>query len=206
MAASFELVDSVDLVLGQRLSTDTGWLLWQHVSRSQAAAVYEADDLLMDLPKHFPNAAFWRSAETQRHVRNAVGQSDAMIVSTQPLAEEFSVLHDRVHVIPNYVNEAFIREAPAVRGGSDPVVIGWGGGMTHRRDLATVERVLSRVLRQLGARAELHLMGIDYRSLFDSRGRFTSWIQDVEEYLPALDFDIGLCPSRTRASTGARPR
>ncbi len=143
-----DLLDQVDLVLGQRICTPSGWTLWGLATADGGpATAFETDDLLTEVPRTNPNHKIYANPETQRTIREAMGRADAVVVSTEPLAEELRELNETVYVIPNRINGDFIRETPCKPRGDRPGRRRMGGRVRPTvADLATVERHLRRSL------------------------------------------------------------
>jgi glycosyltransferase involved in cell wall biosynthesis len=187
-------IDAADFVLGQRIASQSGWELWQYANRPGGpATAFETDDLLSAIPRTHPAADFYLSPETQQIINDAIRIADALIVSTDPLVDELRHLNSNAYVIPNHVNEEFIRPEPRDPGENGKVIIGWTGGNDRQRDLKPYSQIVSKVLRKYRDTVALNLMGMDYRSLFEGDVRYTPWVPDVEDYLLSLEFDIGVC-------------
>jgi glycosyltransferase involved in cell wall biosynthesis len=163
------------------------WRAWQRL-------VYEIDDNVFDV-----DITNWMAygAYGKDDVRDAVEQAaacaDVVTVTTEPLAAIMRKFSRDVRIIPNVVDD---RVLGIDRPRQPNVVVGWQGGASHARDVALVAPALRHVLDKHRKRAELHIIGTDYRDTVGRDGRFTQWIpvDSSLAYYRSCDFDIGLAP------------
>lgn len=185
---------SYDLFIGQRISTDEMITLWKlFLHPSAPACIQDLDDLLFDVhPTNFGAFEFYREADVHRIMAASLAISDALTVSTEPLAAELRAFNPHVAVIPNYLPKRLLGR-PKKRVRTKPIV-GWAGGSSHMIDLNVIADVLPKVINSTDAK--LRFYGMDFAGLFelDEPAQFTPWFHDKSAYVKALDLDIGLCP------------
>ena len=85
--------------------------------------------------------------------RQALAESDAVVVTTPGLAMAAAVVVPRVHVLPNGLSAAMLAAADEARSGPKPSAldgrlrVGFASGTpTHHRDFATIAPVLAKLL------------------------------------------------------------
>lgn len=190
-------IAAFDLLAQQRPNgrgTLRDWRRWQ----GRTELVYEADDNLLE--PDTSGLPAWLDDTIQDTVTECLRMASLVTVSTEPLAEVFRPHNPNVAVLPNCVHEDMLTIGQPDRG--QPVTIGWAGGATHLQDIALIQEPLTTILDETAA--GLHFLGMDYRSLFAGRGRWTNWQPDIWDYYQAVDFDIALCPLEPTAFNACR--
>ena len=132
------------------------------IRRRSSHFLYAIDDNLLD---HGYEEAVTSAAAIERMavVRYFVRHADGVITSTPRLAERLAVLHDRVVVVPNALDELLfpdVRERFEARNGaapSGPVVFGYMGTATHTADLMMVLEPLRHALWRYRGEVEFQL-------------------------------------------------
>jgi glycosyltransferase involved in cell wall biosynthesis/SAM-dependent methyltransferase len=189
-------VAAFDLVCQQRPNGRAilrDWRRWQ----GRTNLVYEADDNLLEPdPSGLPA---WLDDTIQETVTECLRMASLVTVSTEPLAEVFRPHNPNVAVLPNCIHEDMLT---IQRPRNEQVTVGWAGGATHLQDIALIQEPLTTILDKTPA--GLHFLGMDYRSLFAGRGRWTGWQPDIWDYYQAVDFDIALCPLEPTAFNACR--
>jgi hypothetical protein len=210
-----------DVIVGQRVCEPGPSAIWQKLAAAgHTKLVYEIDDDLLNVDPS--NRAAWAFYEkgVSRHTdvdlmtgnRSTVSYfddnrrariienirvADAVTVSTEPLAAAVRPFNANVHVLPNQIPGWLLDfERPST---SDLVTIGWRGSATHSRDFGELAAPLKRFLQHPAnrGRVELHTMGFDYGTRVagrHGRTRHTGWVDGVESYLKAVDFDLAVMP------------
>jgi glycosyltransferase involved in cell wall biosynthesis len=132
-------LDFADLIIVQRTFPQkrTAAVL-ERIIDSGKPVVYDLDDLLVDLPQEHVQKVF--IDKCLPFIIKFMERVDAVSVSTPFLAEALRSYHDRVHVLPNLIDDALWRGKP--RQNRDKVVIGFGGTLTHGGDITLVEEAL----------------------------------------------------------------
>jgi hypothetical protein len=222
-----EVLDgAVDVLVAQRTCEPGPSAAFQRIAREgRIKTVYELDDDLLsvdpsnkaawsfyaagvarhdeyDLSGNRTTTAYFDDGRRARIIEN-ITMADVVTVSTDPLAEIVSQWNPNVHVLPNQI-PGWLLDHTMTRG--QLLTVGWRGGMSHARDFGELAAPLRRFLAVPGNRdaVELHLMGADYGDRVRSSKRFsnvrhTGWVDGVDAFLRAVDFDVAVVP--LRAST-----
>ena len=101
---------------------------------SNARRIYEIDDYIIDVPKkngHSRNMP----ANMRELVSQGIGLCDRVVVSTQPLADALSSMHQDIRVVPNMLAAPLWGGLASERQSSARPRVGWAGGTSHRGDL-----------------------------------------------------------------------
>lgn len=127
-----------------------------------------------------------------RGFAKAASLCDRLVVSSQPLAEEYGHLASDILVVPNYIEDAkWGVLQPRRRQGRKPRV-GWAGGSSHFGDLLLLEDVV----KILAPEVEWVFLGICPESI-------RPWIHEHHDGVPidgypmklaSLDLDLALAP------------
>jgi glycosyltransferase involved in cell wall biosynthesis len=183
-----EQIKEIDLLSGQRFVGPDGLTLWEGW-KGQTCLVYETDDDVLH-PDNASGLAHWHDEHIRETFRQAVGMSELVTVSTEPLGEQMRKLNPNVVVVPNHIDgDLLYRERPR----RDRVTVGWAGGMSHLLDWMGAADAVRDVLDS-HPDVDVHFVGIDYSPLLRRECRYTPWRSDTWEYFKAVDFDIGLAP------------
>lgn len=139
-----------DVLVFQRPNDDQSiHTLESLISLKGIKKIYEVDDNLTRVPyqsihhKQMPK-------DIRKRMIKSIGLCDRLIVSTQPLAEEFKHANDDVRVVLNRLPPAMWGESPPVTALRDPSlqlkpVVAWAGGVGHGGDLALVAQVVKEL-------------------------------------------------------------
>lgn len=214
----------VDVLVAQRTCEPRPSALFQQFAREgRFKTVYELDDDLLsvdpsnkqawafyskgvarhdhyDLAGNRTTTAYWDDGRRDRIIEN-IRVADVVTVSTDPLAEVVSQWNRNVRVLPNQIPGWLLNHE---RAQDDRLItIGWRGGHSHARDFGELAGPLKRFLAVPGNRdtVELHLMGADYGDRVRPSKRFgnvrhTGWVDGVDAFLRAVDFDMAVIPLR----------
>lgn len=210
----------VDVIVGQRVCEPSPSAAWQELARAgRAKLVYELDDDLFNVDPSNRQAwaffekgvarhdehdlmtgerkttAYFDDNRRQRLIEN-IRVSDAVTVSTEPLAEIVSQWNSNVHLVPNQI-PGWLLDHGLTRG--PLLTVGWRGGPSHARDFGELAAPLRRFLQHPGNRdrVEFHSLGADYTGRVAGRygsTRHTEWADSVDSFLRLVDFDIGVIP------------
>lgn len=181
-------------VIGQRVTNKAPSSLWYH---HKGFKVYEWDDDLLAVPSSNPAFGVYGDGEAQARVRENLAAADRVICSTPALAEIASTWNDDVRLVPNMLPQRFLELPVSPKekhpGSGNKVTIGWAGSATHNEDWREAAHYVGRFVERNSDRVEFHAIGG-----FDAPWvtRKTEWIDGVDGYVQALDFDIGLAPLR----------
>ena len=183
-----------DLFVGQRISTPamaTMWKLMLHPS--SPPCTQDWDDFLFDV--HITNVGAYevfRRQDTQEIMGASLWISDAITVSTEPLAERLRRYNPRVYVLPNFLPKRFLKRP---RRRNRRPRLGWAGGSSHVPDLMQVASVIPASVEAAGGK--LVTMGQDFRGVLGWSGAdHVPWKADKSKYVRSLEehFDVGICP------------
>lgn len=194
----------LDVLIGQRLVEPSPSGIWQKMARREDrpfAMVMDLDDDLWNIDRSNDAHSFF-DPDRLRRLRENVSVADLVTVSTDYLADVVAEhTSAQVIVLENTVPESLLELKPDHAGdgsfSDDDVVIGWAGSSTHDRDFGECAKSIKRII-QANPRTIFHCVcSKDYTPRVQSiRGRtkWTSWVNGVENYYKALNFDIGLAP------------
>jgi len=153
--------------------------------------VQMVDDVFHDLPKTHPLHTL-HQREGYVRMREAMGLSDRVIVSTQPLADVYAGFCDDIRVVPNTLDEHawghFMRE-PAPR---QRLRLGWAGAGQHLGDL----QMMAAVVAHFKDEVDWIFMGMcpdELRPHIKEFHPFVSYV-DYPAKLASLDLDIAIAP------------
>lgn len=183
-------IDSYDVVIGQRVSNRGASIGWQRLKAAGKRLIFEIDDDLFSIDRESNRKGFdfFTDPETRRRLLHNIALADLVITSTPYLAGVMAELNPNVIVRPNCVDAKWLIASRSV---NERTTIGWAGSSTHAMDFQAVSGPLRRFLRQ-NSSVDLHLMGQAY--LTGPQIRHTPWVAGVEQYMAAVDFDIGIAP------------
>lgn len=182
------------IIIGQRVCDPDPSTTWQQLATEGRHLIYEVDDDLFNID-HRSSAAhqYYARPDVRDNIRRNIQVAAAVTVTTEPLAEIVSQWHGNVHIIPNAVPDWLVDHQPPQRD-DGTLTIGWGGSATHHMDWDQTSHQIRRFL-QRHPQTELHCIGNDYGAVLKApRRRFTPWVPDVESFLRAIDYHIGVAP------------
>lgn len=186
-----ERYDPDVIVLQRQTADDQLEAIRRMQAFSRAFKVYELDDYLPNLPiksvhrKDMPK-------DVMRSLRRGLGYVDRFVVSTQPLAEAFSGLHDNIHVIENCLPVEWWKGLTSQRRRGRKPRVGWAGGVGHAGDLELIVDVVKELVNEV----EWVFFGMCPEKLRGYVHEVHAGI-DIERYpaaLAALDLDLALAP------------
>ncbi len=165
--------------------------------------VYELDDDLFSIEEDNPGYDYYMKHNVLENGTRAIQLSDAVTVSTEPLADVVRKFNDNVTVVPNSIPRKYLNELryPYNLGGLDkPFVMGWAGSATHHQDFLQCASAVSTFMK-FNPNSRMVFFGTDYSHLLDPavRGqcRQAPWTPTVPEYLDLLsaaNIDVMLAP------------
>lgn len=204
-----ESLEPADVVIVDRtwkydVSLHAAEQLIKAVRAQSSRLVYSIDDNLLDLDLSGGFRAGF-TLEQLAVIRLLVRESDAVLVSTPPLADRLRPLNPNIHLLPNALDERLFPEKPTPdtrRPTPDGLLkVGYMGTFTHDDDLY----MILEALRTCAGRIELQLAGgiADARALeafapvnvtvLSPAGHheypdFAAWM------VRSLDWDLGIAP------------
>ena len=202
------------IIVAQRMGYPGFEYQWLRIWRDHKL-VWETDDDLWSIDPTNTRAKRMFTPDLLKAVENCASTAHMVTVTTEPLAEVMRKFNPNVHVIPNHVDDGLFH---VERKHADRLTVGWAGGDSHVRDLASIARPLRRFLDR-NPKVALHLVGADYRDTlgvpheqhfyFNDLGqkrfctgitgdradaRHSGWSPSLMAYYQTIDFDIGLAP------------
>lgn len=201
-----EDVESLDLVVMQRIATPRQVRLVTAFQKLGIAVVIDVDDLLSDIEKDNGSHKYWNEEfhRVPRHklLEQATHMADLVTVSTPGLARKYAK-HGRVEVLRNglplhaFADPSDVYDRHAKDTGE--FVIGWSGSLaSHPHDLEVLGGAVRRAM-DVDARIRFHVVGepepvTQALDLDPSRVTGTGWL-DFDDYHAALrEVDLGLVP------------
>ena len=206
-------LESVDVVVMQRIATPRQVRLIQALQKLGIAVVVDVDDLLSDIEPDNKSWEYWNeevmNLPRYRYLDQATQLADLVTVSSDVLARKYGK-HGRVEVLRNglpnhaYNNPDTVYERTLSQAKVGEVVVGWSGSLdSHPHDLEVLGGAVRRVMDE-EEHVRFHVVGdaqpvAQALNLDPSRVTGTGWLP-FEEYHAALrEVDIGLVPlSETR--------
>lgn len=189
-----ELPADLDVLVGQQMFGPERSAIWQELASAPGrttALVFETDDDLWNIHDANVGGLGFRDPEIIGSVEANLRLADAVTVTTSALADAVSRFNPNVHVVPNCIDEALLRQE---RRRNERVTIGWAGGSSHISDFAFAGKEIRSFFRR-NPDVDLHVIGADFRrELGRPDARHSEWSENLVEYLNKLDFDIGIAP------------
>ena len=165
-----------------------------HVLRCPIPVVYEVDDLLTEVTDRNSNRPL--ATECGPYILDTLERADAVVVSTERLAQYYAGLNERIHILPNLVDPLHFRPCPSQSREVTNVL--FAGTPTHTEDLESIEGALVRVWRQFKDRVRFTYMGCVTPELASIPG--TTLIEMECDYriyadrLSTLGIDLAIVP------------
>lgn len=158
---------------------------------SNARRIYEIDDYILDLPEkndHGRNMP----GNMREMVSRGVAMCDRLVVSTQPLADALSSMHQDIRVVPNMLASQLWLGLNSRRQTSSRPRVGWAGGTSHRGDL----ELIADVVKALANEVDWVFFGMCPDILRPYIKEFHSGVglHLYPQKLASLDLDLALAP------------
>jgi glycosyltransferase involved in cell wall biosynthesis len=189
-----DIPDDTDVVVGQLLYDDIrqdDWTALAERPGRRPVLIAEIDDDLWNIHKTNTDARGLTAPEVLARLETNLRIADAVTVTTEPLAEVVRQFNPNVFVLPNCIDLnllTFQRTQP------ERLTVGWAGGSSHFNDFSPMRANLRQFMRR-NPGLDLHFVGQDYRPLFNlPNTRWTTWNNNLVDYIHSLDFNIGLAP------------
>ncbi|NQD94632.1 glycosyltransferase, partial [Pseudomonas sp. CrR25] len=181
-----------DVIVLQRQISDGRLEAMRRIKQfSRAFKVYELDDYLPNLPmksvhrEHMPK-------DVLKSLRKGLSFVDRFVVSTAPLAEAFSGLHDDIRVIENRLPVEWWKGLSSQRRRGRKPRVGWAGGVSHTGDL----ELIADVVKELASEVEWVFFGMCPEKIRPYVHEVHNGV-DIDLYpeaLARLDLDLALAP------------
>ena len=189
-----------DLIIAQRVCRPEPTQLFNAIATggepNLGKIVLELDDLLTAVPADYGMAGrFYNEPEIKANLINNMKVAAGVIVSTEPLADEYRKYNKNIFVVPNMLDSSAFRPKDTVN--RPQIVIGWAGGPTHARDFSEARGALQQVM---GANQNVVFKSVGWNpsQVLDipvRRHFHEEWVNPTPNYYPLLDdFDIGIAP------------
>jgi glycosyltransferase involved in cell wall biosynthesis len=158
---------------------------------SGALRIFELDDYVVSAPKKNTHARN-KPVNTEQMLREGIALCDRVVVTTQPLADALSSMHDDIRVVPNMLRPEPWARLTSRRGTSSKPRVGWGGGTSHSGDL----EIIADVVRELANEVEWVFFGMCPDALRPYIHEFHGSV-GLSTYpfkLASLNLDLALAP------------
>jgi glycosyltransferase involved in cell wall biosynthesis len=199
-------LESVDLVVMQRVATPRQLALIRALQDLGIAVVVDVDDLLSDIERDNNSHAYWNATVGDvprwKLLDAACHRADLVTVSTPQLAKKYAK-HQRFEVLRNMLpNHAFASPDATheryARHGRE-VVVGWTGSLdSHPHDLEILGSSIREAMDE-DPDIRFHVVGdgalvAEALALDPARVTGTGWIPITEYHKALQDIDIALVP------------
>lgn len=159
--------------------------------------VYELDDLLHDIPKHFQSKEHFH-AKRLKMIEEIIAACDLVTVSTRGLKERYNQYNPNIEVVPNCIPFSLW---PRIRhqecSPKNPMRVLISGSPTHEKDVATIEEVVRFLVKDprftpvfWGQKPYFHWLG---RNDYEYH-KFSQFEMYPANMVEAVDPDIALIP------------
>ena len=152
-----------------------------------------------------------------------ISHADAMTVSTNQLAREYSPYNNNIYVLPNYLNENKWTNN-LTKKQDDYIRIGWAGGNAHLDDLRLISKVIEKIVKEYKGKVKFETMGMIKKELQNTfsgleefhdtcpkcgyQGESVTWMgEQIDNYpmvLASHGWDIALAPIVNNAFNSAK--
>ncbi|MBC3437632.1 glycosyltransferase [Pseudomonas sp. BW16M2] len=158
---------------------------------SGARRIYELDDYVIE-PSQKNDHVRNLPGNIRELVREGVGLCDRVVVSTEPLADALSSMHDDIRIVPNMLSAPLWTGLTSERQTSARPRVGWAGGTSHRGDL----ELLLEVIKTLANEVDWVFFGMCPEMLRPYVKEFHPGISfaDYPRKLASLNLDLALAP------------
>ncbi|EJM60553.1 putative glycosyltransferase [Pseudomonas sp. GM50] len=158
---------------------------------SSALRVFELDDYIVSAPKKNAHARN-KPVNIEQMLREGIGLCDRLVVTTQPLADILSSMHNDIRVVPNMLPPTPWATLTSRRRTSSKPRVGWGGGTSHTGDL----EIIAEVVRELADEVEWVFFGMCPDELRPYIHEFhpVVGLQNYPFKLASLNLDLALAP------------
>lgn len=201
-------LESVDVVVMQRIATPRQVRLVTALQKLGIAVVVDVDDLLSEVERDNKSWKYWNeqvmNLPRYKYLEQATHLADLVTVSSDALATKYG-RHGRVEVLRNglpnhgFNNPDAVYERTLSQAKVGEVVVGWSGSLdSHPHDLEVLGGAVRRAM-DADARIRFHVVGdaepvAQALNLDPSRVTGTGWLPFEEYHLALREVDIGLVP------------
>lgn len=200
------MMSKYDLLVFQHVQYRTSWAFLKMMQEAYGKPIVtDIDDYAFDLPEMNPAYyIFTPGSEKLKITKAQLVESDALIVTTNWLKQQYKNYNDNIYVVPNCLDFKIWDSLPRKKPSRGKVRIGYSCADGHLLDKQILKKVIPAILDKY-PNVEFIFLGehlIEPWVLpFKDKGQIkviTHWknILDYPKYLHALNFDIGLAPLR----------
>jgi len=157
--------------------------------------IYDVDDNLFNLHPSNPGQKSFQKVKKQ--LINTIQKCDVLTVSTEPLRERYSKIHDNIRILPNQIIPQYAQLK--VPNDTDKIRIGWAGTNTHVSDFGEAINAMYDLANKYDNIKFVFFgyypKGID-SFLKEDQFEFHDFV-DISKYhlkLAMLKLDIGIAP------------
>lgn len=196
-----ERIGADTLILQRPYTSGQLDFLEQAAKFSRIRRLFDLDDLITEIPE---KSAYRGSfpPDLAARLKRAAALCDALVVSTEPLAQALKSWHGDIRVVQNRLPKAdWAPWRPQRRAGPRPRV-GWAGGRGHEGDL----RLLVDTVKALADEVDWVWLGYcpDYLRELIPEVHAPAEIADYPAALAALNLDVALAPLEVNAFNEAK--
>lgn len=160
--------------------------------------IVDIDDNVFEVhPHNYAYKDVSPDSESAKAFRYLFKEADALVCSTQPLADYMKQYNPNVFVIPN-ATDVDIWNVPIKKNQGKKVKIGWVNGPTHEQDAPVLLPVLKELFKKYD-NIEFHHIGWQSPTFDNLKGKQkmvfgTSGFKDYPAFLASLGIDILVAP------------
>lgn len=158
---------------------------------SNARRIFELDDYVVSATTKNLHARN-KPTNIEEMLRRGIALCDRLVVTTEPLAEALSSMHEDIRVVPNMLAPNLWGGLRSRRTTSSKPRVGWGGGTSHTGDL----EVVAEVVRELAGEVEWVFFGMcpDQLKPYIHEYHPAVGLQAYPAKLASLNLDLALAP------------
>jgi glycosyltransferase involved in cell wall biosynthesis len=188
-----------DVIVGQRIYMNeeamSPVLNWVNMARDLGTrTVYELDDNFFAMQEDNPAYEVFSDEAVLNNVRACASMADLVTVSTEPLREVMLDFNPNVNVVPNFIDESWLR-VERIR--NKWPIIGWAGSATHSNDWKVVGDAVGEAMLMHQESLAFIMGGQKHYagSVPQNRLKWTPWVRNPAKVCNwTREFDIGLAP------------
>ncbi len=183
-----QLLES-DLVIMQDMGTMESANIAGFMEQNKIPFMMEFDDFVHHIsPRNQGGYIAWNPGTLYLHrAMEMTRRAWGVTVATPQLARELFPYNGAIYVVPNYLDKD-LWSVPVMKRQDDKIRIGWAGGNAHADDLAMVNKVIEKIVKEYDGKVVFETMGMTRREL---TGVF-SMPPTTENSCPSCGFEGGL--------------
>jgi glycosyltransferase involved in cell wall biosynthesis len=194
-----------DVVIFIRAATPFELHILNILQESGRRIIIDLDDNPWALPKSIPRISYWEATGSRLILEKCLEWADLITVTTQEMLIALKRFNPNIEILENCLPD-FKWINIQKQDVKEPLVIGWGGGVTHSEDLRLIASPLLQIIEKY-PHVELHLAGnFEIENSVDNFFRLVNpfpknnrikiiALVPIENYQELLSgFDIGIAP------------